>query len=224
MTHAATQAATGPVEGGSAAGLSRRRAETRNRLIAAAVTVFASVGVDQARVEDISEEAGYTRGAFYSNFADKDELIVALLQRQLELATSAIETSLGQVLAAPLPDDFTQLVHDALDVFDVNMPDPDWMLAELGLRMYARRNPAIEPHLRAYEERRLASMVEVLDNAMTQAGVRATIPMEHLISIAMAIQTDCTVRTGVAPEESGTTPAARDLMVSMLAGCIEPIR
>src|SRR5699024_6063090 len=125
MTDAATQAATGPVDGGTT-GLSRRRAETRDRLIAAAVTVFARVGVDQARVEDISEEAGYTRGAFYSNFTDKDELIVALLQRQLELSTSAMHTSLGQVLSSPLPDDFTRLVHDTLDVFDENMPDPDW--------------------------------------------------------------------------------------------------
>ena len=221
MTHAATQAATGPAEGGTS-GLSRRRAETRDRLIAAAVTVFARVGVDPARVEDISEEAGYTRGAFYSNFADKDELIVALLQRQLELSTSAIETSLGQVLASPLPDDFTQLVNEALDVFDKNMPDADWMLAELSLRLYARRNPAIAPHLRAYEDQRLASMVAVLGSAMTQAGVHATIPMEHLISIAMAIQTDCTVRDRAASAGVETSPTARDLMVSMLVGSIAP--
>jgi len=216
MTDAATQAATGPVDGGTT-GLSRRRAETRDRLIAAAVTVFARVGVDQARVEDISEEAGYTRGAFYSNFTDKDELIVALLQRQLELSTSAMHTSLGQVLSSPLPDDFTRLVHDTLDVFDENMPDPDWMLAELSLRLYARRNPAVATHLRAYEDQRMTSMVEVLGGAMARAGVRATIPMEHLIAIAMAIQTECTVQDRV-----GSPP--RDLMVSMLVGCIAPVR
>lgn len=222
MTHAAPRAATGAVEGDTTSGLSRRRAETRSRLIAAAVTVFARVGVDQARVEDISEEAGYTRGAFYSNFADKDELIVALLQHQLELSTSAVETSLGQVLASPLPDDFTQLVHHALDVFDVNMPDADWMLVELSLRLYARRNPAVANHLRRYEDQRLASMVTVLRSAIAQAGVRATIPMEHLISMALAIQTDCTVRDRATSAETAASPTARDLMVSMLAGCLEP--
>lgn len=221
MTNAATHAATATGEV-APSGLSRRRAETRDRLISAAITVFARVGVDEARVEDISEEAGYTRGAFYSNFADKDELIVALLQRQLQLATSAIESSLDQVLASPLPDDFTELVNEALDVFDHNMPEPDWMLAELSLRLYARRHVAIVPHLAAYEEQRLASMVEVLGAAMSQAGVRATIPMEHLISIAMAIQTDCVVRERDAPAGAEGSPTTRDLMVSMLVGSIAP--
>lgn len=219
MTHAATQAATTSGEI-APSGLSRRRAETRDRLISAAIAVFARVGVDEARVEDISEEAGYTRGAFYSNFADKDELIVALLQRQLELANSAMEISLDQVLGAPLPDDFTELVTEALDVFEVNMPEPDWLLAELSLRLYAGRNPAIAPHLTAYEDQRLASMVEVLGAAMAQVGVRATIPMEHLISIAMAIQTDCAARARADGDGSEPTSTARDLMVSMLVGSI----
>ena len=47
-----------------------RRAATRERLIDAAIDVFAEKGVLGASVEEICEDAGFTRGAFYSNFDD----------------------------------------------------------------------------------------------------------------------------------------------------------
>ena len=61
-----------------------RRAATRDRLVEAALGVFAEKGVLGASVEEICEAAGFTRGAFYSNFASKDELCVAALQRQFD--------------------------------------------------------------------------------------------------------------------------------------------
>ena len=62
--------------------ITARRAQTRERLLAAAVAVFADRGINGASVEEICEAAGFTRGAFYSNFADKSELVLALLEAQ----------------------------------------------------------------------------------------------------------------------------------------------
>jgi len=64
-----------------AAGTTRRREATRQKLLDAAALVFAEVGVDAASVEAICERAGFTRGAFYSNFETKDELMLALTER-----------------------------------------------------------------------------------------------------------------------------------------------
>ena len=61
---------------------------TRMRLIEAAETLFIRKGFDGASVEDISEMAGYTRGAFYSNFADKDQVFLAVIDRR---RTKALE-------------------------------------------------------------------------------------------------------------------------------------
>ena len=61
--------------------LTARRARTRQRLMAAAVAVFAERGVIGSSVEEICEAAGFTRGAFYSNFADKDALVLALIEQ-----------------------------------------------------------------------------------------------------------------------------------------------
>jgi len=60
------------------------REETRQRIFAAAGRVFESQGIAAASIEAIAEEAGFTRGAFYSNFTSKDELINAMLAVHVE--------------------------------------------------------------------------------------------------------------------------------------------
>jgi AcrR family transcriptional regulator len=57
-----------------------KQAETRRRLLDAGERVFIRLGLQGSSVEEIAAEAGYTRGAFYSNFKSKDELFVELLQ------------------------------------------------------------------------------------------------------------------------------------------------
>ena len=56
----------------------RSRENTRARLLDAAAQVFAEVGLDGASVEAVCDRAGFTRGAFYSNFESKDELFLML--------------------------------------------------------------------------------------------------------------------------------------------------
>jgi AcrR family transcriptional regulator len=58
--------------------------QTRLRLLDAAQAIFMKKGFVAASVEDIAEAAGYTRGAFYSNFRSKPELFLELLRRDHE--------------------------------------------------------------------------------------------------------------------------------------------
>ena len=60
-----------------------KQVETRKRLLDAAERVFLRRGLQGSSVEEIAAEAGYTRGAFYSNFKSKDELFVELLQARV---------------------------------------------------------------------------------------------------------------------------------------------
>ena len=71
-----------------------KQAETRRRLLDAGERVFLRRGLQGSTVEEIAAEAGFTRGAFYSNFEGKDELFVELLQdrvyrRYAEMAQDA---------------------------------------------------------------------------------------------------------------------------------------
>src|SRR5213078_2734214 len=60
------------------------RDDTRDKLFEAAARVFEDQGINAASIETIAAAAGFTRGAFYSNFASKDELIVAMLEDHVE--------------------------------------------------------------------------------------------------------------------------------------------
>ncbi len=60
------------------------RDETRQRLFEAAAQVFEERGIGAASIDAIAAAAGFTRGAFYSNFDSKDELIIAMLEDHVE--------------------------------------------------------------------------------------------------------------------------------------------
>ena len=60
------------------------RDDTRDKLFEAAARVFEEQGINGASIEAIAAAAGFTRGAFYSNFASKDELIFAMLEDHVE--------------------------------------------------------------------------------------------------------------------------------------------
>src|SRR6476619_1341411 len=60
------------------------RDDTRDRLFEAAARVFEQHGIGSASIETIAAAAGFTRGAFYSNFKSKDELIIAMIEDHVE--------------------------------------------------------------------------------------------------------------------------------------------
>ncbi len=62
----------------------RRRAETRARLLAAARELFAEQGVGATRTGEIAERADVAAGSFYNHFADKDELVDAVMAELTE--------------------------------------------------------------------------------------------------------------------------------------------
>ena len=63
------------------------RDDTRDKLFEAAARVFEEHGIGSASIETIAAAAGFTRGAFYSNFKSKDELIIAMLEDHVEQST-----------------------------------------------------------------------------------------------------------------------------------------
>src|SRR5213079_3208258 len=60
------------------------RDDTRDKLFEAAARVFEEQGIGGASIETLAAAAGFSRGAFYSNFKSKDELIIAMLEDHLE--------------------------------------------------------------------------------------------------------------------------------------------
>jgi AcrR family transcriptional regulator len=71
------------------------REQTRKRLLAAAARLFAKNGFDATSVDDVAEEAGFSKGALYYNFASKDELFEALVDESIAEMVSGLESALA---------------------------------------------------------------------------------------------------------------------------------
>ncbi len=111
----------------------KSQAQTRRRLVEAAVTVFARRGYSAATIEEIVMQAGYSRGAFYANFADKAELLLAAIESErdrdfadLAGALDPIIDKTGEILPA-LYDWFskrlTAPLHRAVAEFELATAD-----------------------------------------------------------------------------------------------------
>jgi AcrR family transcriptional regulator len=70
---------------------------TRERLIEAAERVFMRKGFDDTSVEEISETAGYSRGAFYSNFDDKEQVFLDVIDRRRSQVFKALDNLFQQI-------------------------------------------------------------------------------------------------------------------------------
>lgn len=90
---------------------SRRRAQTRARLLDAAHEIFGEVGMHAASVEMICERAGFTRGAFYSNFDSKDELFFALIMQFAEAKLDEVSVRVRDLRPGEAVDVATLVAH-----------------------------------------------------------------------------------------------------------------
>ncbi|MFJ4221252.1 TetR/AcrR family transcriptional regulator [Curtobacterium luteum] len=74
------------------------RAEVRERLLTAGGEVFAEQGVHEARLDDVAARAGFSKGAVYSNFTSKEDLVAQVMQR----ATNVVLGSLQELVHADI--------------------------------------------------------------------------------------------------------------------------
>ncbi|HTD06372.1 helix-turn-helix domain-containing protein [Undibacterium sp.] len=113
------------------------QAQTRERLIEAGRKLFVRHGFGGASIRDIAEEAGYSQGAFYSNFSDKEAILLELLRGHME--TEAAQLAAVFETAGRSEDD----VFKALDAWAAALhADADWAMLSIELQMHANRSPA----------------------------------------------------------------------------------
>jgi AcrR family transcriptional regulator len=67
------------------------QAQTRACLMRSAARVFARRGLQQASIDEVAEDAGFTKGAFYANFKNKEELFLAMLDERFAKRIEDIE-------------------------------------------------------------------------------------------------------------------------------------
>lgn len=167
--------------------LTARRARTRQRLMSAAVTVFAERGVIGSSVEEICEAAGFTRGAFYSNFADKDALVLALIEQGVAEEYAAAEEAVTQFKtrgAGLAPADAVAQVLDRLN--HGGRSDRTNLLAQRELLLYAARVPEVRAPYQAFAEACRAQVDALVADALEFAELEFTVPIDVALDLLMA--------------------------------------
>ena len=136
--------------------VTKRRAETRARLLDAAFRVFADKGFGHARIEDVCAEAGYTRGAFYSQFASLEELFFTLYDERATLIADQLATAMT---SPPEPPDLTGILDQ---VSQTLLLDRDWLLIKTDFLMHAARHPEVAERLATHRDQLRAAVEQRL--------------------------------------------------------------
>jgi AcrR family transcriptional regulator len=107
-----------------------------------AAKLFAHRGLQHASVEQVAEEAGFTKGAFYANFKSKEELFLAMLDERFAQRIEEIE----RVIAGEGTD--AQKAQRAGDDFTAMLrADPEWQRLFLEFSAYAGRDEEFRQEL-----------------------------------------------------------------------------
>lgn len=166
---------------------SARRQETRARLLDAAAEVFTEEGLQGASVESVCSRAGFTRGAFYSNFSNKEELFLALLDREYEQRTQFLRERALELV--PLlssreclltPGDTASYVTE---FFAPTGWEATWFALETEFMLLAMREPTSSPGLTDFIGRFRVDLEELVEGILHAAGRRFTIPIDRAMPI-----------------------------------------
>ncbi|MGH2950833.1 MAG: TetR/AcrR family transcriptional regulator [Solirubrobacterales bacterium] len=151
------------------------QARTRASLLGSASKLFCRHGLEQASVEDIASDAGYTKGAFYSNFKSKEELFLAMLDQKFAEEIGRIEAALG---VDESPEEAAR--HAGEDVIRFMRSDPEWERLFLEFVAYAGRNDGFRQELLTRCRAMDAQLEEVYRAWSERIGIESAIPMADI--------------------------------------------
>jgi AcrR family transcriptional regulator len=162
----------------------RRRQQTRDYLLQAAATVFAERGFHGASLDEVAAAAGFTKGAVYSNFKNKDDLFLALIEAAYSREMAALhETIAGSEIPPEARlGDFVGLVRNQVE----QMPD-NWGALYLEFSLYAMRNPVARARLNELEANDIRNVAELIEAGSTRQELAPSVGALHQARLITAL-------------------------------------
>jgi len=186
----------------------RRRQQTREYLLRAASQVFAERGFHEATLDEVAAAAGYTKGAVYSNFKNKEDLFLALLEDAYARDMAAIKKTLE---ASDVPPearlgDFVQMMRGEMEYV------PNLGALYLEFHLYALRNPTARERMNELERADVRAIADILESERTQREIEIDEPVERTARIIVALFRGISMMRTSDPEMAG-----EDLLESAIA-------
>ncbi|TQL69641.1 TetR family transcriptional regulator [Nocardioides albertanoniae] len=160
-------------------------AQTRERLVQTAHRLFLSDGYNATSLDKVAAEAGFSKGAVYSNFSTKHELGLAVLdvihqERALSLASTV---------------EGVDSVEGRIDAFaawaEANIGDVGWTALEVEFATSTRRIPGVNQQLAARRRELTAAVAGLIEQQVTDLGLTLPSPAEdaavQLLSLGIGL-------------------------------------
>ena len=165
--------------------LSRAEQNDRNRalLLAAALRVFLARGYHAATLEQIADEAGFSKGVVYSRFDSKADMFLALLMERITERAAQNAAAAGQLTRS---GDMAALLALA---WQAERAAPGWRLLVTEFRVHAARDPQLSRRYAAAHARTVDGIAGVLASIAERNGRALAVPVRQLAELLLAIET-----------------------------------
>lgn len=177
---------------------SEKQAETRERLLDGAAEVFRARGFQAASVDAITRQAGYSRGAFYSNFESKEQLFVELLQARVYREYQRMIEESPQISSTPLD----ALRHGAKQLADRQRDEDSRWLLELWLELlaHAARHREFADLAASFWSGNRQMLAQLIEANMAEVGQEPPLDPMDLATAQIALDIGLAVQHLVDPE------------------------
>jgi len=177
----------------------RRRQLTRSALVDAAIEVFAKKGFDGSSLEEIAETAGFTRGAIYSNFGSKEDLMLAVVERYNETLVGSFSDTLER--AADISQEEMTVSAAAL-WRDLIRRDPNLTALNLEFRVRALRDPAFRARFLELQHENDKHIAELIEREAKTYGIAMKYEAADLAQILNAATVGISELAGIDVEHA----------------------
>ena len=194
------------------------KANTRERLLAAARRVFASSGFHGASVEEIASSAGFSTGALYSNFDGKEDLFLVLMEREINEHAREISEAVGT--RASVSERATGGARQWMAMIE---REPQLLLLFMEFWAYGVRDPQVRPKVAARFAQVRELLTKLIADGVREFDLELELPAEQL-AVAIDALADGIARQKLADPDAVPDDLMGRVLSLLFAGATRPAR
>ena len=150
--------------------------QTRVRLIDAANRMFAEGGIIAASLRNLCARAGFSQGAFYSNFTSKDELLLSVIERHIQQEVSLMQELVSKSDSEGIDGALDRLAYRLSEL----ARDLQWSLLSVELQLHSRRDPSFAERSEKVKMASLREFSVLLENLINRHNLAPVMPVFDL--------------------------------------------
>ncbi|MBA0125905.1 TetR family transcriptional regulator [Haloechinothrix sp. YIM 98757] len=169
------------------------QARTREQLVSTAKELFLTDGYWATSLEKVADAAGYSKGAVYSNFRNKDELCLAVLDAiHAEQAERIVRAIAGKETLAERLDGFEKWAEETIG-------DQSWTALEVEFATNVRRDERLRTELANRDATIRGMLTDLIRANLTEFDVELPVPAEDLSAAVLSLGIGLGVQRAIDP-------------------------